>query len=167
MVARIMTGAVAGLVGGLVMDLVWYRRYRSGGGEQPFTDWDFSASTSSFEEASPPGKVGKKAADAVGLDLPDEAAGATTNVVHWLTAAGYGAAHGLLQHRRGLVTGGLLTGAGAFASSYATLGGLGVYEPIWEYDRDTLLEDLTAHLAFGLGTAVAYEAMTRGRDGQA
>lgn len=38
---------------------------------------------------------------------------------------------------------GLLTGAGAFANSYATLGAIGVYEPIWEYDTETLAQDLS------------------------
>jgi len=52
-----------------------------------------------------------------------------------------------------------MTGAGAFTNSYATLGALGVYEPIWEYDRETLLKDLSAHLVFGLGTGLAYRAL--------
>ena len=155
-------GVVAGAVGTLAMDLVWYGRYRRSGGEDGFTDWEFATSTLSFDEASAPAQVGRRAAGAVGIDLPDEAAAATTNVMHWLTGAGYGVAHGTLLRRRGVLTGGVLTGVGAFANSYAMLGAMGLYEPIWEYDAGTLAKDLSAHLVFGLATAVTGRVLRRG-----
>jgi hypothetical protein len=158
-VRRLTAGILAGAAGTLAMDAVWFSRYRSAGGTDGFSDWEFATSTASFEQASAPGQVGKKIADAVGIDLPDEAAGATTNVMHWLTGVGYGLGHALMQDRRSVPVGGIATGAGAFANSYATLGALGVYEPIWEYDRDTLVKDLTAHLTFGLATAAAYRLL--------
>lgn len=158
-VRRIATGAAAGLVGTLAMDLVWYGRYRRGGGEDGFADWEFATSTASFEDASAPGKVGKRIADTLGVELPDAAAGTTTNVMHWLTGVGYGIGHGLLQHTRGPLWGGATTGVGAFANSYATLGAIGVYEPMWHYDRDTLAKDLSAHLMFGLTTGAAYRVL--------
>lgn len=163
LIRRIVTGAIAGAAGTLAMDLLWYSRYRRGGGDQPFTEWEFSGSTSSFEEASAPGEVGKMAADAVGVELPDELAGTTTDVVHWLTGVGYGVGHGLLQEDRGAVSGGVLTGLGAFSNSYATLGALGVYDPIWEHDPDTLRDDLSAHLVFGLAAGATYRLLTAGR----
>lgn len=159
MLGTIVKGAVAGAVGTLAMDAVWFRRYRDGGGEQGFADWEFATDTTSFEDAAAPGKVGQRVAEKAGVDLPDETAGLTTNVVHWLTGVGYGIGHALSQHRRGVVTGGVLTGVGAFLNSYASLGALGIYEPIWEYDRETLAKDLTAHLAFGLATAAAFRAL--------
>jgi hypothetical protein len=158
---RIARGAAAGVAGALAMDLVWYVRYRRGGGESRFSEWDV-ATTDSFDEASAPGKVGQRLAGAIGVELPDEAAGTTTNVVHWLTGVGYGIGHGLLQHRRGAIAGGLTTGVGAFVNSYASLGALGIYDPIWEYDRDTLLKDLSAHLAFGLAAGLVYRALDGG-----
>ncbi len=157
---RIVAGAVAGAVGTAVMDLVWYGRYRQGGGKDGFVDWEFATSTASFEEASAPGQVGRKLADAIGIDLPAEAAGRTTNVMHWLTGIGYGIGHGLLQHRRGAIAGGAATGAGAFANSYATLGAIGVYEPIWAYSFATLSKDLTAHLAFGIATGLTFRTLS-------
>lgn len=167
MIATILKGALAGAAGTLAMDAVWYRRYRSGGGDDPFAAWEFSADTTSFEEASAPGKVGRMAAEKVGIDLPDETAGLTTNVVHWLTGIGYGIGHAVLQRRRGLLGGGVSTGVGAFLNSYATLGALGVYDPIWEYDRETLAKDLSAHLAFGLATATAFRLLDgRADEGQ-
>jgi hypothetical protein len=158
-VRKLVGGAVAGVIGTLGMDLIWYRRYRRGGGEDGFVGWEFATSTSSFDEASAPGQVGRKLAASVGVTLPDHAAGLTTNVIHWLTGAGYGAAHGLVSARRGPVVGGLATGAGAFANSYATLGAIGVYQPLWAYDTEVLAKDLSAHLVFGLATGAAYRAL--------
>lgn len=161
---RIVAGAIAGGIGTLAMDYVWYSRYKRGGGEDGFVDWEFATSTTSFEEASAPGQAGKKMADAVGLELPHDAAGDTTNVMHWLTGVGYGVGHGVFQHRRNPMIGGAVTGAGAFANSYAMMGAMGIYEPIWEYDRETLGKDLSAHLVFGVTTGLAYRILAGGDD---
>jgi hypothetical protein len=157
---RLVTGALAGAAGTLAMDLVWYRRYRRGGGDDGFGNWEFATSTASFDEASAPGQVGKRLADVVGVNLPDDRAGLATNVMHWLTGVGYGLGHAVLQDRRAPLLGGALTGAGAFANSYATMGAMGVYEPIWTYDRESLLQDLSAHLAFGLATGLTYRILS-------
>ncbi|MBW3619942.1 MAG: hypothetical protein KY461_06835 [Actinobacteria bacterium] len=161
---RVAAGALAGVAGTLAMDLVWYRRARRDGNDQSFVDWELAAS-SSFEDASAPAEVAQRVTGTAGVELPDEAAGATTNVVHWLTGIGYGVAHALLQHRRGVLRGGIATGLGAFAASYVGLGAMGIYQPIWEYDRETLQQDLTAHLAFGLATGLVYAASTDRDDG--
>lgn len=161
---RAAAGMLAGAAGTVAMDLVLYRRSHQDGDGESFAEWDVDTSSTSFEEASAPGKVGERAADVAGIDVPEEAAGTTTNVVHWLTGVGYGIAHGLFQHDRGVIRGGLVTGLGAFANSYAALGAMGIYQPIWEYDRDTLMKDLTAHLAFGFATAIAYGVLAPGDD---
>lgn len=162
---RLAAGAVAGAVGTLAMDLVWFKRYKDGGGDSSFTDWEFSASTNSFEDASAPGKAAQKITNAVGVDLPDEAAGTTTNVMHWLTGIGYGLSHGLLQHDRNPILGGLTTGLAAFTNSYVMMGALGIYKPIWEYDAEALWKDASAHVAFGLATGFTYNALVSGDDG--
>jgi hypothetical protein len=36
---------------------------------------------------------------------------------------------------------------------------IGVYRPIWEYDLETLGNDLSAHLVFGVCTATAFRAL--------
>jgi len=158
-VGKVVRGAVAGAVGTAAMDLVWYRRYRAGGGEDGFRDWEFATGTTSYEQAGAPAKVAEKAASAVGADLPDDTAATATNVVHWLTGLGYGVARALLGPG-GVAVGGAATGVGAFLNSYATLGAMGIYDPIWEYDRETLTKDLTAHLTFGLATAAAYRLLS-------
>ena len=161
-IARLVRGALAGAAGTLAMDLLWWSRHRRGGGDQGFTDWEFATSTRSFEDAAAPAKVGQRAAGLVGIDLPDEAAGTTTNVVHWLTGMGYGAGHGLLHDGSShALRDGLGTGVGAFGASYALLGALGLYEPIWEYDAETLAKDLSAHLLFGATTGIVHAILAR------
>lgn len=156
---RMLAGLAAGAAGTLAMDLVWYARYRRGGGEDGFLDWEFATSTSSFDEASAPGQAGKKIADTVGVDLPDDAAGVTTNVMHWLTGVGYGLGLGLARNGAGVLRSGVATGVGAFSNSYAAMGALGIYEPIWKYDAQTLAKDLGAHLVYGLTAATVFTAL--------
>ena len=38
-------------------------------------------------------------------------------------------------------------------------GPAGLYQPPWKYSRDVLWQDLSAHIVFGLGTAVAFRAL--------
>ncbi len=76
--------------------------------------------------------------------------------MHWLTGVSYGLAHALVHDGSRPLSSGLLTGTGAFLASYASLGALGIYDPIWVYDRETLAKDLTAHLVFGLGVGITY-----------
>jgi hypothetical protein len=39
---------------------------------------------------------------------------------------------------------------------------LGLYKPIWEYDRTTLAKDLSAHLVFGVTTAATFRVLSHG-----
>ena len=43
----------------------------------------------------------------------------------------------------------------AWATSYPLLGRLGIYRPTTEFDRTTLLKDLSAHLVFGTALGAA------------
>lgn len=162
--ARVVRGAVAGALGTLAMDLLWWRRYRDGGGADGFLGWEFATGVASFDEASAPGQVGQRVAGLLGLELPDEAAGTTTNAVHWLTGAGYGIAHAVVHDDGRPFLRGAATGLGAFVNSYATLGAMGIYEPIWEYDVQTVTKDLTAHLLFGTTVALSSQALSRSSD---
>jgi hypothetical protein len=164
---RMVAGAAAGAVGTLAMDLLWYRRYRSAGGEESFRDWELAAGTESFDDAGAPANFARRAASAVGVEIPDRHAGEATLAVHWLTGLGYAAVVlGMIDRRRNVAASGLATGAGAFLNSYAVLGAMGLYEPMWEYDADTLAEDLSAHLLFGATSAVVYRALTAGGRGR-
>ena len=160
MLAGIIRGAVAGAAGTLAMDLLWWRRYRSSGGEDPFPTWERSSATS-FDEGGAPAQVGARLASAVGLDVPEEKAGATNTVVHWSTGVSWGVAHSLLPVTGAAATvlAGTVTGVAAFATSYALLGLAGIYDPIWEYGAESLWKDLSAHLVFGTATALAAVAL--------
>lgn len=156
-------GAVAGAVGTLAMDGVWYRRYRRGGGEQPFGEWELASGVEGYEEASAPAQLGKRLVGGLlQQELAPETARPMTNVVHWATGLAWGALHGIVagstrSYRPAL---GPLTGVAAWAAGYAVLGPAGIYRPFWEYDSATLGKDLGAHLVFGLVTGVVFGALT-------
>ena len=159
----VVRGIKAGAVGGLAMDLLLYARYRRGGGDESFRDWELSAGTANFEEAGAPAQIGRLLAKRLlGVELPDEAAGTTNNVVHWATALQWGALYGLATRsapstlRRGAVLGTV-----AWSSSYVLLPLAKLYKPIWEYDAKTLARDYSAHLVFGTVTAAAFRALAR------
>jgi hypothetical protein len=161
-VGNAVRGAVAGVVATAAMDLVWYGRYRAGGGDDGLVDWEFSSSASGFGDDAPaPARVGKLAADAVGYELPEEAAATTNNIVHWMTGIGWGKVGGVLAGALPVPKAcvGVATGVLAWGTSYAVLGKLGIYRPISEYDKETLWKDLSAHLVFG---AVLGAALTAG-----
>ncbi len=85
------------------------------------------------------------------------------NVVHWgygIAWAGlYGLVAGSLGRSRLLL--GIPFGAFVWASGYAVLAPMKLYKPKLEYDRATLARDLSAHLAYGVGTAIAFEVLDR------
>jgi len=152
-------GAVAGVIGTAVMDAVWYRRYRRGGGEDDVLSWEFGAHPATWEEAAAPARAGRVLAKALlGRDLPVTSAGLVTNVMHWGYGPTWGAQFGAIGTHNAVqpgVVSGAAFGALVWISDYVTLPLLGVYEPIWRYKPDALRDDLTAHLAYGIGTGVA------------
>lgn len=144
------------------MDLVWYLRYRRGGGPDGFAAWELSTGTESFEQAGTPAKVGRRLVeDVVHVELPDSAAALTNNVVHWATGVQWGAGYGVataLGLRPGLRSG-VLLGVVACSTSYALLPLLELYQPIWSYDAKTLAQDYSAHLVFGSVTGATVWAL--------
>jgi hypothetical protein len=145
-------GVIAGAVATAAMDLVWFRRYRAQGGTGTFRTWEFSTTATDFGDHAPaPAQVGKRVADAVGIELADSAVAPTNNVVHWMTGMGWGKVAGLAAAILPVpaVAVGVGTGVAAWGSSYALLGAAGIYKPITEYDATTLWKDLSAHLVFG------------------
>ena len=157
-------GALAGAVGTIAMDLVWYARYRGGGGKDGFADWELSAGTDDFESAGTPAQVGRRLVEeVVHIELPDSTAAATNNVVHWATGIQWGMGYGVvaaLGVRAGLRSG-LLLGLVACSTSYVVLPRLGLYKPIWEYDAKTLAQDYSAHLVFGSVTGGVVWGLSR------
>jgi hypothetical protein len=150
---RVLRGAVAGAVGTLGLDLVWYARYRGDGGESSFRDWEVIRDLGSWDDAPAPGQMGRKIVRAAtGRDVPVEHAAPLSNVMHWAYGVGWTAGYSLVAGalgRRRAAWQGPAFGALVWSSDYVTLPLAGVYEPIWKYDVPTLWKDLSAHLVFG------------------
>ena len=162
MLGSIIRGVNASAVGTLAMDALLYRRYRKSGGGSAFLGWESSAGLDSWEGAPAPALVGKQLLERVtNRPVPPRYARVLNNVMHWglglTTGAGYGLVVG---SRKPNLWYGLPFGAAVWAGGYAVLPRLGVYEPIWKYDLETLERDLSAHLVFGTGTAAAFWLLT-------
>jgi hypothetical protein len=156
-----MAGAIAGALGTLAMDLVWYRRFRAGGGTQSFVPWETSEGTAGYEGAPAPARTAKAVADLVGIDLPEGSARSVNNAVHWATGIGWGKGLGVASAVLGSSSPllGPVTGVTAWATSYVVLPRLGVYQPMSEYEAGVLWQDLRAHLVFGTVLGVAFRIL--------
>jgi hypothetical protein len=160
----ILRGMVAGAVGTAVMDVVSYLRYRRGGGTEKFLDWELSTDLASWEKAPAPALIGKRVVEGfTGQALPPERAAFMNNFMHWAYGIGWGTAYGILAGSlpRPFVALGAPFGAAVWATGYVVLPKAGVYKPIWDYDPRTLWKDLSAHLAYGTGTAATFALLTR------
>ncbi len=151
-------GALAGAVGTIAMDAVWYVRYRRANGTQAPLAWEFSTGVDGWEQVSAPGQVGKRLLTLVApAGPPDRWARSAQNVMHWATGMGWGAPLGVVVGLTGRPTWawGLVFGPAVWLASYATLAPAGIYKPIWQYDAVTLSKDFSAHLVYGLSSAAA------------
>jgi hypothetical protein len=157
-------GVVAGAVGTVAMDLVWYQRYRRDGGKDSLWRWESAEGVMSWEQASAPGQLGRKVLRAVaGKPPPDEWARATTQLVHWATGVGWGVQYGLVASRtsRHPWLRALAPGPTAWSASYVVLPLAKVYRPVWTYDAPTLEKDLSAHLVYGAAASTTFALLTR------
>jgi len=118
--------------------------------QQPPDPWD---------EAPAPAIVAKRVIEGVfSHRVPAERIGTLTNVAHWTYGTAWGAVFGLLQgtvHLKPLLLGPAF-GGGMWASSYAQLVPMGLYQPPWRYPPKTLANDLGYHTTYGLGVAIGY-----------
>jgi hypothetical protein len=162
-IGAVARGIAAGAVGTVAMDMLWFTRYRRGGGSSSFADWEFSLSVSDWADAPAPAQVGKRLVEGLfPLHVPPKRAALVNNVTHWgyglLGGAQYGIVAGSLRAPR--IRYGVPFGAGLWATSYVVLPAAKLYKPIWRYDAITLAKDLSAHLVYGLGTAAALRLLT-------
>ena len=155
----ILRGVAASAVGTLAMDASIYRRYRHDGDTEPFPAWESSEGLTSWEKAPAPARVARRFLQrALKRDVPPQYVRLLNNATHWGFGLAAGAGYGLLL-RSGptpKVWYGVPFGATVWASGYVVLPLLGVYEPIWKYDLETLAKDLRAHLVFGTATAATF-----------
>jgi hypothetical protein len=156
-------GIVAGAVGTAAMDAFLYARYRRGGGESASAAWEFSADISSWDQAPAPAQVGRRLVEGLfQRKIPPQRAALVNNITHWAYGILGGVPYGLLAGSlsRPRVVYGLPFGASVWASGYVVLPAAKLYKPIWDYDRTTLANDLSAHLVYGLSTATAFKLVS-------
>jgi hypothetical protein len=156
-------GVLAGAVGTLAMDLVWYGRYKRDDGDRPFLEWEFSTKPD-WSAVSEPGQVGKRLVEGfLQQKLDPKWAPLTNNVMHWGYGVLWGVQYGIVAGSRPgrTVRRGLLLGPIVWASSYVVLPLAKLYKPIWKYDAKTLGKDLSAHVSYGLATAAAFRLLDR------
>ena len=83
-VSAVVRGLLAGAVGTAAMDALLFARYRRGGGETRFADWEFSAGLNGWEDAPAPAHVGKRLVEGLfDIELPPQRARLVNNVTHW------------------------------------------------------------------------------------
>jgi hypothetical protein len=158
----IVRGLVAGAIGTAAFDAFLFARYRRGGGQSPFREWELSSGMTSWDDAPAPAHVGKRLVEGVfQTNLPPTRAPLVNNVTHWaygiVNGAQYGVVAGSLPEPR--IRYGLPFGATVWGSGYVILPAAKLYEPIWRYDLKTLANDLSAHLVYGLATAAAFRLL--------
>ena len=151
-------GVDASALGTLAMDTLLYRRYRDGGGKSTFLAWESSEGVETWEGAPAPALVAKRLLERVTKhEIPPRYARTLNNLTHWGFGLAIGAGYGLLVGSRNRSAWyGPPFGAAVWAAGYVVLPLLGVYQPIWKYDLETLNKDLSAHLVFGTATAAAF-----------
>jgi hypothetical protein len=168
-IGAVVRGLAAAAVGTAAMDALLFARYRRGGGESSFTDWEFSSGLTSWDDAPAPAQVGKRLVEGVfDVKLEPERARLVNNITHWGYGVLGGAPYGILvaSLRRPRVGYGLPFGASVWTGSYVVLPAAKLYKPIWEYDRVTLAKDLSAHLVYGLATAATFRLLSRPSEAQ-
>jgi hypothetical protein len=152
-------GLLAGAVGIVAMDLLWFYRYRRGGGQSGLLDWEFSVGVDDWSKAPAPAQIGKRLYEGFfQRELPPTWAAFTNNVLHWAYGLGWGALYGLVAGsvRPPRIRSGLVLGGVVYVGDYTVLPLAKVYRPMWEYDLPTLARDFSAHLVYGVATALAY-----------
>jgi len=163
-------GLASGAVGTAAMDSLLFARYRRGGGGSDLASWEFSSGLGSWEEAPAPAQVGKRLVEGLfQRKLSPKRAALVNNITHWAYGMLGGAQYGVVAEslKTPRIRYGLPFGASVWAGGYAILPAVKLYKPIWQYDRETLAKDLSAHLVYGLGTASALRLLSapNGRTG--
>jgi hypothetical protein len=123
---------------------------------------DDTPSEDPWQDAPAPAQVAKRVLEGVfHVEVTPAQIPLLANVMHWAYGTAWGSAYGVLQgtlRTRALLLGPAF-GAGVWAASYAALVPMGIYRPPWRYAPNELAMDLSYHLVYGTGAALAYEAL--------
>jgi hypothetical protein len=159
-------GGVAGAIGTVAMDVLWFSRYKRGGGTGSFGGWEFSSGSSGWEDAPAPAQMGRRVIEGVfQRQVPAERAGVVNDVMHWSYGFFWGVGYGMVAGSLAappMLRSGIAFGSLVWAGDYVVLPLAEVYKPIWEYDAKTLSKDLSAHLLYGVVAAIAFRLLRPG-----
>lgn len=154
MLREVLMGTAAGAVGTVALNAATY------------TDMAVRGRPSSSVPAQVAGKLAEKAGiDLSGGESDDAAQNRESGLgalLGYATGLGVGAAYGLIRPHLGGVSrpvAGAWLGLGAMAASDVPAAAFGVTDPT-KWDADSWASDVLPHLAYGLVTAVAYDALT-------
>lgn len=144
-------GALAGMVGGMAMKMVMEMEQRA-------------LLPEGQRQTPPPKKVVQKVEEAQGVELSPAQEQMAAMGVHMGYSAFWGAVHGVGSRILGIPTPvhGLLLGGLVYYSSMSKSGFLtkmGVTEPPMQQPLRQAAIPMGAHVAFGLATAAAYDAL--------
>lgn len=155
MIREVLMGAAAGAVGTVALNATTY------------ADMAIRGRPSS----SVPAEVAGKLAGKVGLDLAPEGSDEQTvqnrksglgALSGYVVGLGVGAAYGLIRPASGDVSkpvAGAWLGLAAMAGSDVAAAALGVTDPT-KWGLNSWVSDIVPHMAYGLATAIAYDAFT-------
>jgi hypothetical protein len=158
-------GLGAGLVGTgcmTVLQEVMAARKRRAAAAAGAADNGSARGRDPWEDAPAPAQLARRVIEGVlQRDVPPERIPFFTNAVHWGYGTAMGALYGIVQGsvRSNRLVYGPAFGLGVWASSYATLVPLGLYEPPWHYKPRTIAKDISYHLAYGSGVAAGYRLL--------
>ena len=94
--AAVVGGTLAGVVGTICLDTVWYLRYRRGGGRMSPLEWEFGP-VDSWDHAPDPGKVAQRVIEGfTQRKLSDRWAWPISTAMHWGYGSSAAAAYGIL-----------------------------------------------------------------------
>jgi hypothetical protein len=117
-----------------------------------------------WDAASAPAKVARRIGEGVfRRDVSPDLIPLLTNVMHWGYGTGWGAVYAIAAGGRDprTVRAGAAFGTAVWASSYAQLVPMGLYELPWRYPPAELALDLSYHLVYGVGVAGAFCVLAR------
>lgn len=158
---RVVRGILSGAAGTVAMDLLWFSRYKRGGGDDRLLHWEFSVGLDDWSNAPAPAQIGKRLFEALlQRELQPRWVPLTNNVMHWAYGIGWAGLYGLVAGSLCPPTlrSGLAFGAVVWSSDYVILPLAKVYKPIWEYEVSALWADLSAHLVYGVATAFVFKS---------
>ena len=155
MLRSIVMGAAAGAVGSVALNIVTY------------ADMVIRGRPSSNTPAEVAGKIMAKAGVDLDPEGDDEKAGnrktGIGSLMGYVTGLGIGTLYGairVLTDKGSIPVAGIGLGAAAMAGSDVPIAALGVSDPR-TWNRSDWLSDAVPHLAYGIVTAIAYDAFTR------